>query len=220
MIGLDVQQAYIKSSHANLPARGLNLCCTRSMSKIISRWLSINPSCWSNNSGFFRLLNWGLVISQSKKLPSSSEVPLLEANNLVTYVITWSNFQDKTFIYLHRCCSKDKGIARHFPSRQRIQCRRAESQVCGPISHVLLPQLWVRLKAQNLPYFPWLLIRQVLLDCHSRPGTIRRLLSPSLTVLSLDLQLSSPLQSVVRFGVLILRMTEFKSLEFRNCIVI
>lgn len=99
MIGLDVQQAYIKSSHANIPARRLNLRCIRK----IRSGLSINSSCWSNNSVFSRLHHWEIVISKSKKLPSSCEVPFFLCKlELVVSGITWSNFQDKTFIYLHR----------------------------------------------------------------------------------------------------------------------
>lgn len=130
------------TSHANIPARRLNQRCLRK----IRSGLSTNSPCWRNNSFLFSTTPLRMSNFNVWNVVKKREEPLLRVNNLLVLVfsITWSNFKDKTFVYLHRYCSKGKGIARHFPSRQRIRCRRAESQACGPISRVLLSAPRVR----------------------------------------------------------------------------
>ena len=134
----DDEQADNKSSHANSPARRLNLRCLRK----IRSGLSTNSPRWRNNSFLFSTTPLRMSNFNVWKVVKKS----LRVNNLLVLAssIKWSNFKDKTFVYLHRYCSKGKGIARHFPSRQRIRCRRAESQACGPISLVLLSAPRVR----------------------------------------------------------------------------
>ena len=108
---------------------------------------------------------------------SSCKVPLLHAW-LVTsrssnqdVFKTWSYFAITNVLYLHRCCSKDTEIARHFPGRRRTQYTRVRSPICGPIAHVLRPEPWAGLEARSWLCSAWLQNQLVPLGCRIRRDT-------------------------------------------------
>ena len=62
-------------------------------------------------------------------------------NMCILYIIIFP--ANKNLVYLPRCCSKDKEIARHFQDPRRTRCRRAKSLACDPNVRVLQLQLSV-----------------------------------------------------------------------------